>query len=542
MQKKMSMTKLTNKSLNKVSCSIFIVIGAFLIFLLSYDFRFLVADDYLINYIINGNYGTGYNQISNPYLNGILMLLISTLKNIMPIFNWYYIYLFTSLLISFIILHVIMFKNKLPYYSHIFLIISQILLSITITYTIIAYLLIFTGSILFLKSENKKEEILSIILFILGNLTRDDVTITAIVLIVPIMLFEYIKNKNKKVIKLIMLLISIFIFANISNALINSSNEIQKEYIKWNKDSTNIRDFLKINYENFEESFKKINFSENDLNCFYSWMFSNKELYSSETLQTISSFTTFSQRYSLNPIFWIIMFFINKFYLLYLLLIIFFIFTNKNKNKYFYLLIFSGLIELIALATRKRFVLRVILPIIFINICCILLYENKIYIKKSFKKLTNLIAPIVLVLSSIFILLQHNEILFPKSIDTGNVYDYIKENEDTLFICDEFNTEININKQNLILDQNNKLNNLISLGNWSTFSVQYYYILDKYNVKNKDNLYDAIVYEDINFISYNEIERNYFKTYLKEHYNNYILNEIYNEGNVIIYSVKKGEN
>lgn len=542
MQKNMSMTKLTNKSLNKVSCSILIVIGAFLIFLLSYDFRFLVADDYLINYIINGNYGTGYNQISNPYLNGILMLLISTLKNIMPIFNWYYIYLFTSLLISFIVLHVIMFKNKLPYYSHIFLIISQILLSITITYTIIAYLLIFTGSILFLKSENKKEEILSIILFVLGILTRDDVTITAIILIVPIMLFEYIKNKNKKVIKLIMLLISIFIFANISNALINSSNEIQKEYIKWNKDSTNIRDFLKINYENFEESFKKINFSENDFNCFYSWMFSNKELYSSETLQTISKFTTFSQRYSLNPIFWIIMFFINKFYLLYLLLIIFFIFTNKNKDKYFYLLIFSGLIDLIALAIRKRFVLRVILPIIFINICCILLYENKIYIKKSFKKLTNLIAPIVLVLSSIFILLQHNEILFPKSIDTGNVYDYIKENEDTLFICDEFNTEININKQNLILDQNNKLNNLISLGNWNTFSVQYYYILDKYNVKNKDNLYDAIVYEDINFISYNEIERNYFKTYLKEHYNNYILNEIYNEGNVIIYSVKKGEN
>ena len=542
MQKKMSMTKLTNKSLNKVSCSILIVIGAFLIFLLSYDFRFLVADDYLINYIINGNYGTGYNQISNPYLNGILMLLISTLKNIMPIFNWYYIYLFTSLLISFIVLHVIMFKNKLPYYSHIFLIISQILLSITITYTIIAYLLIFTGSILFLKSENKKEEILSIILFVLGILTRDDVTITAIILIVPIMLFEYIKNKNKKVIKLIMLLISIFIFANISNALINSSNEIQKEYIKWNKDSTNIRDFLKINYENFEESFKKINFSENDFNCFYSWMFSNKELYSSETLQTISKFTTFSQRYSLNPIFWIIMFFINKFYLLYLLLIIFFIFTNKNKDKYFYLLIFSGLIDLIALAIRKRFVLRVILPIIFINICCILLYENKIYIKKSFKKLTNLIAPIVLVLSSIFILLQHNEILFPKSIDTGNVYDYIKENEDTLFICDEFNTEININKQNLILNQNNKLNNLISLGNWNTFSVQYYYILDKYNVKNKDNLYDAIVYEDINFISYNEIERNYFKTYLKEHYNNYILNEIYNEGNVIIYSVKKGEN
>lgn len=542
MQKNMSMTKLTNKSLNKVSCSILIVIGAFLIFLLSYDFRFLVADDYLINYIINGNYGTGYNQISNPYLNGILMLLISTLKNIIPIFNWYYIYLFTSLLISFIVLHVIMFKNKLPYYSHIFLIISQILLSITITYTIIAYLLIFTGSILFLKSENKKEEILSIILFVLGILTRDDVTITAIILIVPIMLFEYIKNKNKKVIKLIMLLISIFIFANISNALINSSNEIQKEYIKWNKDSTNIRDFLKINYENFEESFKKINFSENDFNCFYSWMFSNKELYSSETLQTISKFTTFSQRYSLNPIFWIIMFFINKFYLLYLLLIIFFIFTNKNKDKYFYLLIFSGLIDLIALAIRKRFVLRVILPIIFINICCILLYENKIYIKKSFKKLTNLIAPIVLVLSSIFILLQHNEILFPKSIDTGNVYDYIKENEDTLFICDEFNTEININKQNLILDQNNKLNNLISLGNWNTFSVQYYYILDKYNVKNKDNLYDAIVYEDINFISYNEIERNYFKTYLKEHYNNYILNEIYNEGNVIIYSVKKGEN
>lgn len=532
--------KTLNKT-NKLLLSSIIVFLGLILFSLLYNFRYLVADDFLINYLIEGYYGKGYNQISNPYVSVLLMSLLSLLQNIAPIFNWYYIYLFSTLIISFIILHLLMFRHNLPYYSHIFLIISQILLSILLTYTITAYLLIFVGFILYIKSINKKETIISIILIILGISTRTDAVITGLLLLFPIIIYEFIKNKNKKIIYFLIISLSTFAITYLTNNLILNANEVQKEYIEWNNASTQIRDFLKIDYEKYEEEFKEIDVSKNDLNCFYSWMFSNKDLFNTETLITISNFRNINEKYSFNPIFWVIMFFINKFYLLYVLLSILFLVLNKS-NKYSQFTILTGFIALIGLAIRKRFVLRIIIPIIFITICFLLLYEKDFFIKRFNTKKTNILIIFSLIFSIIFLGLNHKDIFYPEAINTGNSYDYIKENEDMFFICDEYNTEKNIRKNICsVFNNDEKIENLTSLGNWTTFSTQYYYILDKYKIENKNNLYDAIVLEDIKYVSSNKIELEYFETYLDEHYENIELIQIYKSEDIEIYSIKEGD-
>lgn len=528
--------------------AVFISLIVTLVYCLAVGIDYTVADDSLINYFTQGWYGKGIFQILIPYVSEILTFLLWVLHCIIPEINWYLVLLLGLNVLIFAIWHIMFFNKKLGRITHICLIVFQIIVLFRITYTIMAYLAVFSGSATLLKGITKKEKILGSVLIFLGIALRKDVWITTLLLIFPWMLFELMEKKSsmmKEFIKILCIYVSAFVIVTGTAHYMKNINDVNQEYHHWNEASTKIRDYVKIPYWDNQEMYETLNLSENDVEGLYEWMFADKDRFGTENLEKIAAERAFYQTYELNPIGIMKAYMQNPIYIfvaIVILLLILFIFKVRHWCAWATMAMFA--LEMLMLIVRQRVVFRVYFSFIVI-FCCILIYNSKEFfdVRIANLKIRKFVESIIVV-SSISFSIVFSVIPLPKEewiTKKEELRNYVKRNEDKFYVCDSFYLMKKLQENvSTIYSKDSYLTNLMTWGDWSSFSLQYYEQLNRNQIVCSENIFQALLEDKVYLIGGNWDKINILKRYYKEHYGHSIkIRAIKKIGNNYIYKIKE---
>ena len=215
--------------------------------------KYYVVDDVLLNYIVDGVYGSGENQwIILPYMSVLLTYFMYILKSFFSNIN---IYLVTLLIIyscSFSCIQYVIFKKYESITKFVLVTFIQIILLQYFTYTMIAYVTCFAGLLMIWTSKHKKNVISGTFMLIIALSIRKDVFFSLVVLIFPYIFYQWHLLGNKRTIFNIFITLICFFSVGIINNFVIQQDITTQNYLIWNEKSTLIRDYKPINYKNYE--------------------------------------------------------------------------------------------------------------------------------------------------------------------------------------------------------------------------------------------------------------------------------------------------
>ena len=185
---------------------------------------------------------------------------------------------------------------------------------------------------------------------------------------------------------------------------------------------------------------------------------------------------------------------------------------------------------IVLLSIRQRMVERVYIPLIVIFIFSFIIYLQDIFEKRNYRLLRGTENIIFSILSLIML---NNAIQY----GTDNLYwfvhqsflhnkaynELLKNNEKNLYIFAGYGNIINSqpNVSKVFVERDKLTKNMLTLGNWQTFTPQYKEKLDDLNVSDSNNLLSSALDSDnIKFVLPEKsglMEK--VKTLFKEHYN-----------------------
>lgn len=513
---------MNSKKIFSIIIGLALPILVFYVYRKNYGYIYHTIDDVVINYSL-----LKQEVILLPYIGIILSTLLGFIQSISGGINIFLVFLIASYCISFsIFIYLInMLKNTfIKYILVVALLIIEFLTMKYFTYSVITYLLASAGILLLLKGNNN---ILGIILIFLGVSLRPQIIVSLVILLFPIFIYELIKNKNYKK---IIVVFSIFFIIVTSNKVYTIFDKTTNEYLKWNEKSTLIRDYPTIDYDLKKDILIKNNISQNDLNSYNSWIFAEKNIFDNNFLDKLDNVRTFDEKYNFSIKDIILNIVSNNFIKVILFFDILLLLFYKVKNIYGYSIILVPLALFSALIIRQRLVERIYIPIIVIFLVIVIIYFDKFYQKRQFKILANT----EIVIFGISCLLLFNHCI---SYGKNNLYWFSKN---TFEFNNQYNSEVNSNPDllyifvgygNLISSQPNMAkilpevenisSNITTLGNWQTFSKQYFKELNQLKIVNEDNLLsESVNNTKIKFIMSEESSTKiYVKNIFKEHYN-----------------------
>lgn len=146
-------------------------------------------------------------------------------------------------------------------------------------------------------------------------------------------------------------------------------------------------DYAEIDYEKNEDVLKKMGISENDLDCYYNWIFADFQVFSIDTLKMIDRLNTFRNKYEVNVISLMLMMFgleANKYFGIVMISVSLVLLFNVGK-KYFFVLgtIMISYGGILGLFIRKRMVNNAMYMVFLsgflavLGICCIINWEER---------------------------------------------------------------------------------------------------------------------------------------------------------------------
>lgn len=509
-----------NGNINKIKFLIPILELTLLIML--FNCNYAIVDDAMINYFTQGLCGIGYNQIAIPYVGIIVTGLVYVIQLIVPMINGYLCYLLLSIAIIFSVLDYLLYKRQAVWIEHIIMYIFEAIVFFQLTYTVVAYLWCFMGILLYSEKfgidRRKKLVLIPICAEIFGISTRTDVWFTSMILCFPFAVYEWKEKNNSNQLKMILLSFILFISIKGVNQFVYHYSEVEKDYIEWNQASTEIRDYEAIPYSEYEEDYKELSLSENDVAFLQTWMFADKERFDIDTLKSIAQLRSVSKTYELNPLKIFSAAVKNRTYVFIFMLAILLGIFRKN-NIYALGEIGVTALMLVGLIIRKRVVMRVIIPVVLICAIVFLIYKLD-FGKRRIIKFKNFMAFVIVILC--LLELKKENILQINSTYVGKeeLNNYITNNKDRMFVFSSFpalyQTQGNICK--LSVDKNDYLNNIICLGDWGTFSNQYYSVLEKNGVQERDNIFKALLEENVYLICDNDETIKRLENYYTEYY------------------------
>lgn len=520
--------------------------------------RYEQVDDFMIMNLISemdGNY-TVYGVQMHPIICGIIILLYKTGINI----NWYTIFLLTIQFISFTVIGIVFWKkNKrlgLPLYIC-FVVIMYAKMLRYIQYTTVSMLAIASGVILLMysidniKEINKSSLIFGIIMIILGAMIRLSTIIIAIPFILLYFVFKLLKDKNINIIKIGLISIVSILLVNISFNVLYNINPIYKDFLEFHDVRTYLHDYNWMYYDNNKEIFDSIDWSENDRDIFYAYCFGDEEVYNTQELEKLKE-SALKNKNETNILQKCAITFKNftsevkddtykYIFLTVAILIIFnnlFIVTNKsetdkdNRNNNikigFVNLIFLGIIGIHCLFIfLGRPMFRVIISTYIIGII-MLMYELLEKPKINATKIIAYIFIIFMIFTSVLEFKQNVKYASYYNIENYSGYKKVleytnshKENAYlyTLVMRDRFLAYSIYEKV-----PDNTFSNIRPLGDWDTYTDNYYDFKERYNLDNlMEDLYkNDNVYLISGKVIWSEKYEEYItiiKRYIKEHYN-----------------------
>lgn len=538
---------------NKINLSSKILIFITFIFVITGNLKFTENDDTFIMSIASGAYGQPNEYL--VYINIIIGWLLEKLYSIFPYINHYSLFLilvnlFSFMSISKILINKDKYRNKYIDFTKILIIVilyTRIIFQFT--YTTVAYVSLIAGFMyLFYGLEKECDKYKTYIkgysYIILGILIRIQTVLPALVIAFVYILINIFKTKKVRSIFIIVSVVSVTIIISTLTSFYYDKSE-HAEYNRFNEARSNILDKKQVDYLENKEEFEKLGFSENDYNLLYGWVFTDKEVFSTENLEKIVEMNTADNKYE-----WNFKFIINKLVnsitdsfkykhvhvlILTILLVTVMILNRKN-------IIYAIMIFMSAFATNfifyfiQRPVDRVVVPnYIFASILLIFIFDFK-YAEKFIRNLKfdkkNKIKPTIILVIFNMIMLFSTTPLYAEKImydrneskmytkDNIELLEYLKENRENLYIGTGGQYEWMLMSVPILENYAKDYKvNFINDGGWETYHETYYEILNRHEIENKDRLLLSLLEEENVYYLVSPGTENHklIEIYLEEH-------------------------
>ena len=281
------------------------------------------------------------------------------------------------------------------------------------------------------------------------------------------------------------------------------------------------------------------NISKNDLESYNAWIFAEKNVFSNNMLDKLDEIRDNSKKYDLSIKNNIIQIFSNELLKVFIYFIVLIPLLYRPKKIFGHLSLVMPIALIVLLSIRQRMVERVYIPLIVIFIFSFIIYLQDIFEKRNYRLLRGTENIIFSILSLIML---NNAIQYGtdnlywfvhQSFPHNKVYnELLKNNEKNLYIFAGYGNIINSqpNVSKVFVEKDKLTKNMLTLGNWQTFTPQYKEKLDDLNVSDSNNLLSSALDSDnIKFVLPEKsglMEK--VKTLFKEHYNkdvNFIFQE-----------------
>ncbi len=487
----------------------------FFIYIKIKGFEYPVVDDVMINQTI-----LAHEKMLLPYVGIVLSALLVFIQSIFSAWNIYFIFLVFAFCGSISIFNDFFFKRKLYILIPLTILMECVLIKY-FSFSVISYMLASAGILLVLNGSMTVGAIVTAI----GVSIRPQIISSLAVLLLPFIIYEILKNRKWKQ---IILIFGIMFGVMITNKAYVLTHSEVSEYLSWNDLSTNLRDFPEISYEKHREEFERLGVSENDLYASTFWIFAEKDALSNGLIEKIQSVRPFTEKYSFDFKKFYDEYFKNAILSAFLFIFIGWFIIFKPNSFFGWLLPWIPFVLIIGLFVRQRVVERVYLPIMVCSLMFFLIYAPLFYKRrKLFKnKWIFLILQCILAIVGFQWLNQMTEEWhwFPEINSSFNATDnrVIKNYRDKLIIFGGYGDLVNAQTSlaSFKVYPGQLFSNITTLGNWQTFSIRYYEVLEPYHIENKNNLISSSI-DNENVIFYwptdtGKIE--VIKTLMKEHY------------------------
>lgn len=518
--------------------------------------RYETIDDFMIMKILSKLDGTYnfYSVYMHPIISIFIILLYKTGINI----NWYTIFLLTLQFISFTTIGIIFLnKNKkigtLCYIMVLFLIYLKVLL--IINYTSIASITILAGliSIMYYNNSNEKNyRIIGILLVTIGTMVRWKSIIISLPFYILYTIYNILKYKDFRLLKLLIDIILIVIILIFSNNVIYRINPIYKKHAEFNKIRTYFFDYNILDYNANREIFDECGWTYNDWKMFYTYSFSDEKFYNTENLVNLKESIDDETNVNINKIiytFKTLIYTIQNKYMIFFasisLITLISILINKNKSIVLGFFLIHILINYVLCYIKPTY--RVIISLYATTIIMILY----VMIDKSNKSLLEYLnndqaasiltaTVICLAIKSMFLNIVYNKYNPEQYRYIREVIDYTNVNKQNAYVYPNVLGNISLAYSIYEKIPDGTFSNLRHMGDWDAYDKKYYEFKEEYNIDNiitdlceKDNLF--IITGEVGGADYvlynNHIDT--IKQYILEHYNKKVGYKVVKEFNGI---------
>lgn len=516
-----------------------------------FNIKYEQVDDFIIYNLYSGLDGT-YNM-HGIYIHPVICIILSLLFRIIPQINWHSIFLLSMQFICFTLIgYTILKKHNNGISIVLYTIFASIFYStllMLIQYTSVAALLILTSFILLIdmieQKENKSKmyKLLIISLFTLGIMTR----MQSLLIIIPFMgiyfilyLIDYFKKSIEKVqivrlVKYYLVFAIVIVIVYVSN-LILYSNNVYKEYNKFNDARSTLHDIIYVDYEKNKEIFDQIGWSKNDHYMFYTFNFGDENIYSKENIEKILDYKIQKDgnykfingntseildelKYELIDS--------NTYISIFIITVFIICLFNENKTKYNICIFLTTIAINILFIAMNRSMLRVVIPEYIIG-AALLIYnlkqERKEKINDSIKNCV-----ILIIISTIFCYASGIKYNFDYKIEdyksVENLINYTSNNKENVYLYTVPSLQFRYLAYSVYtMPPRGAFSNLRVMGGWDMYTQNYYDFKERYNLEGnlldllKENVYlvDGDVYWS--GTEYHDYKKHILYA-LKEHYN-----------------------
>lgn len=526
---------------------------------------FYIGDDTSMEYFASGHY-TGNPDEHLVFINASLGYLLKVLYSITNALNWTAIlYIIIVLVCTYTLLKIVS-KYIGLYLALALSICVEIFCLYYLTFTTISYVCALLAVLMFIETISNNKRVINIVItclfFILSYALRSSSFISAFLMLLPIIVFNIIKNRNKYTF-ITLGIVAVSLLSLFTTDNLSYSKEIWKEYSEFNTVRGELLDYHLPEYNQNKKLYNELEYSKNDLACLEKWFFGDKEVYSTRKLKTIQDNVKLSDKYDINIINW---FKDSKFFnysswklgmiSIIALLIIGIYFSIKSKrNKWIIVLQMCFCVgEIIYLFIIQRPLARVIFSMVLVGIIAMAYFyehnQEKETVKEGLSRdnVKNIFksAAVLVCLVATFGLILY------KMIDTKRenvneykivqkINDYAKKNSKTLVLKDINHDYLNcipINDSDEMYNEDNTM----FIGDWTYYSDQYYRQLRKMQVKYKNATMLSLVEDNAHLMIDKVEDLDLIEKFLIEHYDNSIrarkIGHI-NDSNIDIYIFSK---
>lgn len=478
--------------------------------ILSSNFYYQTNDDTTIIALASGAYGQPSVYLDNIHI--FLGYVFKTLFYYLPVINWITIFFIIVLFTSFIIIDYLAVKLcvNFNYFNYLIVFItieiSWFMVITYFTFTIVAYVSGISGILcliyqFFSDAPKRRGWVIGSVLLLLCTLIRGEVLKSLILVIFPLVIFLGITKK--KLLQSILIIagpLVLMMSMNFVHTALYNMNDIQREFWEWGEIRSAAVDCAPVDYITHEEEFKRIGVDTNIYQMIYNQYYFDYDAVSKEVFSSLKEMNTVKEKYNFDLLNIIKAFFsveegilyYEQFYRVLLLVMAVFVLTNsKGKKLETFLIVLSTLFVTWLFYFINRPVYRVIMPNYLLAILVILFIflrdeEDKKNISLSY--FIVYLLPLAITISFCYFNTvhkldketRHNE-------ERQQIYKYLEANEDKLFLSGNLSVySIDVCRPIFEFAGQNALWNLV--GNWETFSVPYYELLENYDIENPDRL------------------------------------------------------